>query len=83
MNTRLRYETELIDKIKVIPDYLMPELLNFIDKLFPDKIIPSKKSYKDKVMEYAGDWAEMDDFDDFINEIKTRRTNFLNRRVSI
>ena len=79
MDTRLRYETELIDKIKTIPDYLIPDIIQFIDNLAKKKKRNSKKTNKSNIMEFAGDWADFNDFEGFIKEIKSRRYNFLNR----
>jgi len=78
METRLRYETELIDKIKVIPDYLIPDVIQFIDNLALKKKRNSNKSNKSKIMEFAGDWEDFDDVDGFMDEIKSRRANGFN-----
>ena len=86
MLTRTNYETKLLNQLKQIPDELLPEFFKELDKL-KNSISSTKKnkivnikSRKEEILSYAGSLNEIENIDEFINEIYKRRTRYFNGR---
>ena len=63
----------VIDEVKLIPEYKLPELYEYIHH-FRLKVEKNKESIG-QIMKFAGCWEEMpeDIFNDFLEEIGQRR----------
>ena len=72
---------KLFDEIAKIPDEKVPEIFDF---LYYFRLgLGIKLSNPQKILKLAGSWKDMseDDFDDFLNDVTTRRKNaFISRR---
>lgn len=72
---------KLFDEISRIPDEKMPEIFDFLHHFRLG--LESKSSNPQKTLQLAGSWSDMseDDFQDFLNDVKNRRTKaFISRR---
>jgi hypothetical protein len=77
----LKTRNKLIDEISRIPDERLPDIYNLIHYFRLGLNVKEKNPAK--ILKLAGSWKDMpeEDFDDFLEEIRTRRKNaFLSRR---
>ena len=72
---------KLFDEISKIQDEKVPEIFEFLHYFRLGLGI--KASNPQKILQLAGSWNDMseNDFEDFLNDVKTRRKNaFISRR---
>ncbi len=85
MSNRTYYEPILHEKISMIPDSLLPDLINFIDVFqnAANHLVNeenNENTYKENLMKFAGSWNDFEEADEFINEIYERRSSFFKER---
>ncbi|MFZ5516804.1 MAG: hypothetical protein ACOY90_09215 [Candidatus Zhuqueibacterota bacterium] len=71
---------KLLDEISKIPDDKVPVIFDFLHYFRLG--LGMKASSPEKILQLAGSWKDMteDDFEDFLNDVKTRRKNaFMSR----
>ena len=76
----ISYQT-IINEINQVPVSMLNDVYNMVHS-FNLKVV-QKQQNRDEIMNFAGCWEDMkqEDFNDFMDIIKTERNNMFNREI--
>jgi len=82
MQTKIRYEEEILSEIKNLPESTLPKILKLI-KSFKDETLGRRSEGNAKPTGFCGIWDDDRSADEIINDIYSHRTGFGERKIEL